>query len=207
MNFRPLADSPGARFLKSGKCAVTVDESSLLKSGQSGFTLIEVLVAVAIVGILASSFITMGDLVREYRVRYMEQRLYGALILARSEAIKRSGSVSVCKSSNASSCASGTGSDWEDGWIVFVDQNANRAVNGGDEIIRVYNNIPDEFKITWNYNQYLTFDSRGRANFDNSQKFDICLRYGGTGPVKTIEVFGRKKGGGRLEQTSRRSSC
>lgn len=167
---------------------------------QGGFTLIEMMVAVAIMGILTSAFVSMGNLVREYRVGYVGQRLYNALLLARSEAIKRSAVVSVCKSRNGASCATGAGAGWEAGWLVFVDVNGNRVVEGNDRIIRVYNGIPDVFRIRWSHTQYLSFDSRGRVNVNTDQRFRVCLAYASPGPVRTITVFGRRKGGGRVAQ-------
>lgn len=62
------------------------------------------------------------------------------LQLARSEAVKRNLPVSVCRSSNGSSC---TG-NWTDGWIVFSNADGDHAVDAGtDEVIRVYESLPE----------------------------------------------------------------
>ena len=89
------------------------------KSKHTGFTLIEMIVTVSIAAILASiaipSFTTM---IKNNRLTASTNELVSALILARSEALKRSQNVSVCASTNQTSCS---GTNFATGWIVFVD--------------------------------------------------------------------------------------
>ena len=74
-----------------------------------GFTLIEILIVVAIVGVLLSAAVpAFSSFVKAARLRSAASGLYEALTIARSEAIKRNASVSV------SAAAGG----WQDGWTV-----------------------------------------------------------------------------------------
>ncbi len=72
-------------------------------------------------------------------VQQAAEALVADLRLARSEAVKRGALVAVCASADGASCASIsplTGA-WADGWLVFVDRNGNRAVDAGDDVLRV----------------------------------------------------------------------
>lgn len=114
-----------------------------MKHFQFGLTLIELMVTIAIVGLLASlavpSFRTM--LVNR-SVQSAADALVGDMRLARSEALKRSTRTSICRSSNGTNCAAGVGS-WSDGWLVFVDMNANGTVDTGDDVIKVQQALPN----------------------------------------------------------------
>lgn len=87
-------------------------------TSQAGFSLIEMLVAIAIVAILSSlampSFneATLGSKLRSYA-----NSLVAGSRLARGEAVKRNTVVTMCPSANGTSCASG---GWEQGWVVLA---------------------------------------------------------------------------------------
>ena len=57
-------------------------------------------------------------MIRNNQLSAGTNELVSALILARSEALKRSQNVSVCASTSQTSCS---GSDFATGWLVFVD--------------------------------------------------------------------------------------
>lgn len=88
---------------------------------QRGFTLLELMITIAVLAILMSTAIpAMRTTIQNNRMSGISNELVTALQLARSEAIKRSAPVSVCASSDQASCTGG----WEDGWIVFLDGSA-----------------------------------------------------------------------------------
>jgi type IV fimbrial biogenesis protein FimT len=100
-----------------------------------GFTLMELIIAVAILAILMGiAAPSLRDLMMNATVTSQANDLMSAFAVARSEAIKRGVRTGVCTSTNGTSC---TNSQWHEGWIVFLDSDANGAVDGGTAPLKV----------------------------------------------------------------------
>jgi type IV fimbrial biogenesis protein FimT len=106
----------------------------------AGFTLVEMLVAIAIAATLAAwSIPTFRDArLNATRTREVNQFVQ-AVYFARSEAMKRNGVVSLCPTADGSSCATG-GTGWERGWIVFanLDRETPPQRDEGEDLLRAY---------------------------------------------------------------------
>ena len=89
-----------------------------------GMTLIELLVALAIVGVvLSASLPNWGGFLAEREQRDLAEALMQTLVHARSEAIKRGTRVDVCPGAGTACAADPAG--WESGWFVFADNDRN----------------------------------------------------------------------------------
>ena len=85
-----------------------------------GFTLTEMLVTLTVLCILlALSAPSFWRLIIDTRMTTEANQFLTALHLTRSEAIKRNRRVTLCKSSDGHFCT--TTGNWEQGWIIFVD--------------------------------------------------------------------------------------
>lgn len=83
--------------------------------GQRGFTLIEMMVVISLLAILLAVGVpSFRAMIQQNRVTAVTNDLVAALQFARSEAIRTGANVTVCSSSDQSTC-SGT---WTNGWVV-----------------------------------------------------------------------------------------
>lgn len=88
-----------------------------------GFTLLELMTAITVLAILLGIGVpSFMEATRNNRIITQTNALVSALNIARSEASKRSIPVTVCSSNVAQNNCLGT--DWSNGWIVFVDNPA-----------------------------------------------------------------------------------
>ena len=103
-----------------------------MKHANRGFTLIELMTAVMVLGILfAMALPSYRTMTRSNGVSSAQNDLLTALTIARSEALHRSLPVTVCASTNSTTCSGGT--DWSSGWIAFTDDNgAAGSIDAGD---------------------------------------------------------------------------
>jgi len=130
----------------------------------SGFTLIELLTVITIAAILMALGVPSYKYVTNAnRISGEVNGLLGDMQYARSEAIKEGQTVTVCGSTNSTSCSGSTA--WESGWIVFSDVNGTGAVDSAaDTILRVQRAFPlgDTFDAN-NNTQFVTFNREGFA--------------------------------------------
>lgn len=100
-----------------------------------GFTIIELMAVVAILAIMLLIVIpTSTRMLNNNRMTSQANDFLAALSLARSEAVKRGSQVVVCVSSNQTSCTLG---DFEDGWLMYEDSNADGTLTVGETTIQV----------------------------------------------------------------------
>ncbi len=108
----------------------------LSRKKQNGLSLLELLTTMAMVGIMASFAVpAFTDLINKNQQKAQINKVLNGLYIARSEAVKRGERTVFCPSSDGASCNSGV--DWEAGWIVFIDDNTNNAVDAGETLVQV----------------------------------------------------------------------
>jgi len=133
-----------------------------------GVSLLELLTSLAI----ASLLVMLGvpgyrAWVADLEMRDRIEALVVTMSRARSEALKRQARVALCPSSDATHCA--TGGRWEDGWIVFADQNDDGERDDDETIIAA--EPPSRPGITIRGNKpvsdYVSYTSYGHTRMAN----------------------------------------
>ena len=158
----------------------------------SGFTLIELIVTLAISSILAASaFPSLSGLIAQERTVILTNTLAGALAYARSEAVTQHTIIITCQSNNGSEC--NRSQDWHNGWIIFVDKNHNKQREPEESLLRVYaafdNGTQAIFNGAGGNDYYMKYKPSGSAYPNGS--FHICNPNIGVGKALVMTQSGR----------------
>ncbi len=168
----------------------------------TGFTLLDLLVTVAIVSILLTLGVpTFQTIIRNNRIVTQTNGLVSSLNLARSEAIKRGVRVTICKASNQNLNNCSVATDWEDGWLIFTDPNNDGVYDGvgnGELIIQGYEGLTgsNTLRTGANYANFISYlpDGGVRANGPSNGTFSLCDNRGpGHGRNIVINAVGRAR--------------
>jgi len=103
---------------------------------ESGFTLIEMMLVLAVAAVIAS--LTLPSLDRfadRNRIESTANDLVAHINLARLEAVMHRHLVVVCPSTDGRRCSGGN--QWHHGWIVFRDDDRNDIADQRDDLLRV----------------------------------------------------------------------
>jgi len=158
-----------------------------------GFTLIELVAVLAIVAILVGvAAPAMTATMKSVQLSSASNDLFGSLLVARSEAIKRSGRVVVCTSADGISCTAAGG--WEQGWIVFHDSNNDGMHGGGEPVIQHVQALALELRVTGNLNvaHYVSYAPTGASRLlgggFQSGTLTLCRQSEGAGEARQIII-------------------
>lgn len=100
----------------------------------AGLTLVELVIGLAVLALLFGLALpAFARYLGELQLLGEARRLSEAVMLARSEAIKRNAHVVLCAASARSPC--GSLAHWHEGWIAFVDENANALPDPGEQLL------------------------------------------------------------------------
>lgn len=173
---------------------------------RDGATLLELLMVLMIVAILAALAMPgMQDFVKRRRLDTAAVDLFGAIDLARSQAVARGDQVQLVPLEPA-------GIDWTQGWVVYVDGDGDRRPGPGEEVIASHGPMGEGIVVTFNFtsNQpphYIAYSAAGRSCRDTSS---MAARWGTIslhqdGDIRRIKI--NMLGRARLCRPERDASC
>jgi len=112
---------------------------------QAGFTLYELLITVLIVGVVLSFGVpNLREFSQNSRMTGAANDLHAAFQMARTEAARAKSNITICASANSMAAGADCGGTWDQGFIVFVDDNANRAREVATEtVLRAHPAAPE----------------------------------------------------------------
>jgi len=139
--------------------------------GMQGFTLIELMVVVTVLGIVVAAGVpSFSTLIDNNRMSTMTNDLSSTLQYARSEAVRHRDAVQV----------SAIGNDVKDGIRVWIDVNENDAFDSGDSELRVLEVDPAMITLAAELNSGVlknvafSFNARGESSLDTTLTLGLC---------------------------------
>lgn len=137
-----------------------------------GFSLIELLVTVAVAALLAAYALPgLTEFSNRQRQLANVNTLISSLYLARNEAITRNSDVMVCKSANGLTCT--RQGEWEQGWLIFEDRNGDRVLNEDETVLAHQsrlNGVTVYYRAFGSVN-YIFYNARGITNTNGTYTF------------------------------------
>jgi len=152
---------------------------------QAGFTLIEALVTMTVAVVLTAVAVPSFKLTFQNNHMISQSNdLLGAMLYARSEAIELNTNVTVCSSTDGTSCSASAA--WASGWITKYTDNA-----GFIHILRVEPAISGGNTLTSSFGASVVFGSNGMLTPLTSGTFSLCdSRGAGSGRSLSVTLTG-----------------
>jgi type IV fimbrial biogenesis protein FimT len=130
-----------------------------LAAWRHGVSLIELMMALAVASILFSSAMPdMRQTIEAIQLRSSAADLLAAIHETRAEAMSR-GQIVTLLANNG---------DWNQGWSIIVDSNANRVLDPGERLLKWHRSVPKAVEVRSGFTDptapfYIAYNSAGRS--------------------------------------------
>ena len=149
------------------------------KRTQAGFTLYELMVTLTIAGIVLMVGIpSMGEFRQNSRMVSTANDLHSSFYLARSEAARAKANITICASTDSMDDPPSCSGEFEDGWIVFQDDDGDIVVDNGEAILRRFPARHDSLNIdTTGMGDYFSYAATGlgRGNVTGTPPVTVAI--------------------------------
>jgi len=174
------------------------------KRGMRGVGATELIIGVVLLLIL---LILVIPVVWDISINVKRDEIVGelrrAIVLARSEALRRNRSVAICPSVDEASCLPGNQPNWNRGWVIFVDSDGDRERDPGEELLRVFSFWESGYSLTGSngLQRGILFKSDGYP--DSSGDLTYCEKEGDSPQQHRLELNAM----GRIDVSSGAGGC
>ena len=148
------------------------------KRTQHGFTLYELMITVMIVGVvLAFGIPNLRAFTQNSRMTSTANDLHAAFHLARSESSRAKTNITICASANSMAADANCGGTWDQGYIVFVDENGDLLKSQDESVLRAHPKIAKGVSLAVeNDATYFSYASTGlgRQDVDGISRVVMC---------------------------------
>ena len=129
---------------------------------QCGYSALELIFVMALMTVILTLVVpALSTTLAQGRVVTASHDMMADLQTARFTAISRQQVVVVCPSIDGNSCANS--SRWEAGWILFVDQDADRRRSSGEPLILAHGALPNDLQLRFRRPHRLFYRPDGSA--------------------------------------------
>ena len=144
-----------------------------MKAKHSGFSLVELMMALSIAVILMAT-VTPGliSLLRNNQMTTLHNDLMSDLAVARSTAVTRGNNATLCPSNRAGNQCLKRAQIWSYGWLVFDDLDNDGTIDPNESVIATKNKMSSRLQMIGNTDR-ITFDPEGSA-YGFAAQFAFC---------------------------------
>jgi type IV fimbrial biogenesis protein FimT len=151
---------------------------------QQGLTLIEFLFALTVLALVCGLALPALANARESaRSASARGDLLTSLVLAAGRAAVSGNRAVLCPSPDGTACSDDP--DWSRGWLVFLDSNASRELEGGEPVLRRQPPLPGRVHLRSSVGRTrIVFQGNG-GNAGSNATFTLC---DGRGPARGVSL-------------------
>jgi type IV fimbrial biogenesis protein FimT len=128
---------------------------------KTGFSLLELLITIVLISIISTlAFPSFQSFFMQSQSKTLATQLMQALHLARSEAMLRGITITLCQSADHTTCSG----NWEDGQIIFADTKNTATVQDKEDLLYVFSSSRHKGILHWRsslHRNYLSFYPTG----------------------------------------------